>query len=348
MASTYVIYEGDGTTTDFIVPFDYLAKKFVKVQLGAITLKGGDYGDTTKDYYFVDTNKIRLKTPPSANSEFTIRRYTSATERIVSFKDASVLKANDLDVASVQTIHIAEEARDSIYDALIKDPNGNWDAKNKRIINLADPIDDTDAVNYKTYKEDALGAYQAKLEAIQARDKAKEYADKAKISETNARAAETNANIYEINARGSAEKARVSEINAKTSEDRAKVSETNAKASEDKAKASASESKASEDKAKASASEAKASADKLDVIEDTYPEFVRTLEEAKNMFINFDEAQLYILSLASVAHYNTTKDELREYDRWFTSGLNKISSLGSFASLHNLSTNMAIRDFEYH
>ena len=38
MASTIIIYEGDGTTTDFTVPFDYLKKSFVTVRLGPALL----------------------------------------------------------------------------------------------------------------------------------------------------------------------------------------------------------------------------------------------------------------------------------------------------------------------
>lgn len=143
MASTIAFYTGDGTTTDFTVPFDYLAKKFVRVSLGVTILKGGDYGDTSKDYYFLDKTKVRLKVPPQEGEVLTIRRYTSATDRVVSFKDASVLKATDLDVSSVQTIHIAEESRDIINDALIKDKEGNWDARGHRIVNVGDPIGDT-------------------------------------------------------------------------------------------------------------------------------------------------------------------------------------------------------------
>lgn len=173
MASTIAFYTGDGATTDFTVPFDYLVKKFVRVSLGVTILKGGDYGDTSKDYYFLDKTKVRLKVPPQEGEVVTIRRYTSATDRVVSFKDASVLKATDLDVSSVQTIHIAEESRDIINDALIKDKGGNWDAKGNRIVNVGDPIGDNDAVSFKVYKDDAKGAYQAKLGAEAARDAAK-------------------------------------------------------------------------------------------------------------------------------------------------------------------------------
>lgn len=183
MASTIAIYTGDGTTTDFTVPFDYLAKKFVKVSVGLTVLEGGDYGDTSKDYYFIDKTTVRLKTAPQAGTEVTVRRYTSATDRIVSFKDASILKATDLDTSSIQTIHIAEEGRDVINDALIVNKEGNWDAKGHRIVNVGDAVNDGDAVNLKLYKADSMGAYQSRVEAEKARDRAVEAEANAKESE---------------------------------------------------------------------------------------------------------------------------------------------------------------------
>jgi hypothetical protein len=204
MASTIAFYTGDGATTDFTVPFDYLAKKFVRVSLGVTILKGGDYGDTSKDYYFLDKTKVRLKVPPQVGEVLTIRRYTSATDRVVSFKDASVLKAIDLDVSAVQTIHIAEEARDIINDALIKDKEGNWDAKGNRIVNVGDAVSDGDAVNLKLYKEDAKGAYQSRVEAEKARDRAVEAETNAKESEAKAKESETNSKMSETVAKASA------------------------------------------------------------------------------------------------------------------------------------------------
>lgn len=266
MASTIANYQGNGSTTDFSVPFDYLAKKFVKVTVDSREKLGGDYGDTTKDYFFVDKTTIRFNTAPASGAEIIIRRYTSATDRIVSFKDASVLKAKDLDVSTIQTIHIAEEGRDIINDALIVDKEGNWAAKGKRIVNVGDPIDDNDAITLKFYKDDAKGAYQAKLDAEAARDAAK-------VSERNAKTSEVNAKESEVNAKASAgtavsaakhadtvmaenqaiiEEARQIQTNVETSErnvyenaviatqkaEEAKVSERNAKESEDNAMAS--------------------------------------------------------------------------------------------------------------
>lgn len=191
MASTIIIYEGDGTRTDFTVPFDYLKKSFVTVRLDpSTTLTGGDYGDTGSDYYFLDKTTIRLKVAPASGESLTIRRHTSATERVVTFKDASILKATDLDTSQVQAFHIAEEGRDAINDAIIGDKEGNWDAKGHRIINVGTPIKDNDAVNLEYYKKDVEGVYQARLNAEKARDAAK--------------ASEANAKASEISASGSA------------------------------------------------------------------------------------------------------------------------------------------------
>lgn len=167
MASTIAIYTGDGSTTDFTIPFDYLSKHFVRVSVDNSLLTGGDYGDTSKDYYFLDKTTVRLKTPPKSGAEVAIRRYTSATNRVVTFKDASILKASDLDVSSIQTIHIAEEGRDIINDALIKDKGGNWDAKGHRIVDVADPIDSQDAMTLGYYKKDINKTLEYKEEAKQ-------------------------------------------------------------------------------------------------------------------------------------------------------------------------------------
>lgn len=198
MANTIIIYQGDGSTTDFAVPFDYLRKSFVKVLLNSVTeLKGGSATDTSADYYFVDATTIRLrKIVPTTAQTITIRRYTSVKERVASFRDGSVLYAKDLDTSQVQAFHIAEEARDVINDALVVDRDDNWDARGKRIVNVGTPVNNSDAVTYGVYKTDALGALQSKSDAEKARDRAV-------LAETNSKKSEENAKLSETNAKAS-------------------------------------------------------------------------------------------------------------------------------------------------
>lgn len=174
MADTIANYTGNGTQTDFVVPFDYLKKSFVHVYVdnGLTLLTGGDYGDTGADYYFLDDTTIRLKTAPAEGEGIVVRRYTSATERIVSFEDASILKATDLDTSQLQAFHIAEEARDNVKDAMLRDDEGNWDAQNARIVNVADPVDDQDAMTLGYYKNDKQSVIDLKNETKGYRDEA--------------------------------------------------------------------------------------------------------------------------------------------------------------------------------
>lgn len=273
MASTIITYTGDGTRTDFTIPFDYLKKSFVTVRLDpSTTLTGGDYGDTGSDYYFLDKTTIRLKVAPASGKSLTIRRHTSATERVVTFKDASILKATDLDTSQMQALHIAEEGRDAINDAIIGDKEGNWDAKGHRIINVGTPIKDNDAVNLEYYKKDVEGVYQARLNAEKARDAAK-------VSEANAKASENSASDSALLAKDWATKLDdtvdgseySSKYYANSSSSSAQVAsdaETQAKEAEKNATAQAADAKGSAQSAQNSASSASTSADNAKVSED--------------------------------------------------------------------------------
>ena len=261
---TVLTYPLDGST-EFIIPFEYLARKFVTV-----TLIGQDRKELVlnQDFRFVEKTKIQTSRTWTSNDGYTlieIRRFTSATERLVDFADGSILRAYDLNISQVQTLHVAEEARDLTADTIGVNNDGNLDARGRRIVNVADGVEPGDAITLgqvSRWNESALNSANA-----------------AKVSEINAKTSETNSKTSEnaahkwaqnpeddavvgseysayhysrkasnssaaseasaVRSDSSADKALTSETNAKTSEANAKTSETNAKTSETNAKASA-------------------------------------------------------------------------------------------------------------
>lgn len=132
---------------DFTITFEYLARKFVTV-----TLIGKDRKELVlnQDYRFTTKTQItttRAWTAADRYDFIEIRRHTSATGRLVDFADGSILRAYDLNIAQIQTLHVAEESRDAALMAMSQDDAGNLDAKNRRIVRLAPGIEGTDAIN---------------------------------------------------------------------------------------------------------------------------------------------------------------------------------------------------------
>lgn len=99
-----VIYEGNASQLVYAFPFDYLRKKFVKVEdiytnITELTI-GVDYT--------VEDKQVRLvKGIPLGHSVKIYRETTTAP--LVEWQDASVLRSADLSLQEVQLLHLAEE-----------------------------------------------------------------------------------------------------------------------------------------------------------------------------------------------------------------------------------------------
>lgn len=190
-------YPINSATKDFTIPFEYLARKFVVVTL---------IGATRRE--LILNTEYRFSTPttitttkawgPSDNFNLIeIRRLTSATERLVDFADGSILRAYDLNISSVQSLHIAEEARDLTADTIGVNNDGNLDARARRIVNVADAVDDGDAVNLRMQKKWAATALvyseAAGISAGQAAQSAANASTSAGQSNVSAQASATSA-----------------------------------------------------------------------------------------------------------------------------------------------------------
>ncbi|BBF66888.1 hypothetical protein [Klebsiella phage KN4-1] len=139
--------------TEFDIPFDYLSRKFVRVSL--VSDDNRRLLSNITEYRYVSKTRVKLLVATGGFDRVEIRRFTSASERIVDFSDGSVLRAADLNVSQLQSAHIAEEARDVSLMSMLQDDAGNLDAKGRRIVNLSDPVADSDAAT-KGYVDEGL------------------------------------------------------------------------------------------------------------------------------------------------------------------------------------------------
>ncbi|MBH0029269.1 hypothetical protein I6F53_20190, partial [Pseudoalteromonas sp. SWN29] len=108
-----------------------------------------------------------------------IRRFTSATDRLVDFADGSILRAYDLNISQIQTLHVAEEARDLTAATIGVNNDGHLDARGRRIVNLANAVDDHDDVPLGQLKTMDKNSWQARNEALQFRNEAETFRNKA-------------------------------------------------------------------------------------------------------------------------------------------------------------------------
>lgn len=201
--STVRTYPLNGAV-DFTITFEYLARKFVQV-----TLIGKDRKELVlnQDYRFTTKTQIttsRAWTSSDGYHMIEIRRFTSATDRLVDFADGSILRAYDLNISQIQTLHVAEEARDLTADTIGVNNDGHLDARGRRIVNVADGIDPGDAVT--------IGQMDRWTGS------ASDSAHRAKVSETNAKVSENNAKVSETRSVQAETRSVTAEKNSKNSE----------------------------------------------------------------------------------------------------------------------------------
>ena len=208
--ATSITYTTDGSQTNFSIPFDYLRPSFVHVAINDAEVSEG---------FTVSNRGIMFDTAPAKDALVKIYRKTP-TSRLVSWADASILKAIDMTIAEVQQLHILEETSDwtKTNSMALNDEGTAWQGWKHRIENVADPIEAQDVVT-KHYLDNEEGSFTATMNAL--KTKTEEAATNAKTSETHAKTSETNAKTSETNAK-------ISETNANTSKEAAQSAATTA------------------------------------------------------------------------------------------------------------------------
>lgn len=103
MSYSIASYTGDGSTTNFAVPFPFINRTHVSV-----TVNG-----TLTAFTWITDGLIQITPAPVAASTVRVARSTSQATRLVDFQDATVLTEVDLDTANLQAFYMSQEAFDA-------------------------------------------------------------------------------------------------------------------------------------------------------------------------------------------------------------------------------------------
>ncbi|AGE60567.1 tail fiber protein [Pelagibacter phage HTVC011P] len=130
-------YTGNGSTTQYSISFSYIDSTHVKCFLDGVETSA----------FTISSSTVTFNTAPTNSSVIRIERQTPVDSRLVDFQDGSVLTEAELDMSANQNFYAVQEITDDQSNNLGLTTADVYDANNKRIINVADPVDNTDAVN---------------------------------------------------------------------------------------------------------------------------------------------------------------------------------------------------------
>lgn len=268
--ATSITYTADGSQTNFSIPFDYLRPSFVHVTINDEEVSEG---------FTVSNRGIMFDSAPAKDVIVRIYRNTP-TSRLVSWTDASILKAIDMTIAEIQQLHILEEASDwsKTHSIALDDEGKAWQGRNCRMSNIADPVDAQDVVT-KHYLDNEEGSFTAAMNTL--KTQTEQAASAASSSKESATKSAQSAELSATNAAKSAELAETAKSDISLYAENAKTSETNANASKEAAQSAANSASSFAAAARSSASEAKSYRDAAS----TYATNAKNYSENVNVFV---------------------------------------------------------------
>ena len=273
--ATSITYIADGSQTNFSVPFDYLRPSFVHVSVNDAEVSEG---------FTISNRMVMFDSAPAKDAVVHIYRSTPTT-RLVSWADASILKAIDMTIAEVQQLHILEEGQDwSKTNSIILDrESGAWQGRNYRISNITDPTEAQDVVT-KHYLENTEDSFVQRMNAI--KTQTEQFANTAGNSKDSAYKSAQSASVSAASAAESAKLAEGYKNIAETAKSDASLYAANAKTSADNAGASKEAAQSAATTASNFASDARNSANEAQTYRNnakTYMDDAKTyMDNAKN------------------------------------------------------------------
>lgn len=275
--ATSITYTADGSQTNFSVPFDYLRPSFVHVFVNDAEVSEG---------FTISNRMVMFDSAPAKDAVVRIYRNTPTT-RLVSWADASILKAIDMTIAEVQQLHILEEASDwsKTNSIVLDEESGGWQGRKCRVSNVADPTEAQDVVT-KNYLENTEDSFVQRMNAI--KTQTEQFANTAGNSKDSAYKSAQSASVSAASAAESAKLAEGYKNIAETAKSDASLYAANAKTSADNAGASKEAAQSAATTASNFASDARNSAGEAKTYKDnakTYMDNAKNYSENVNVFL---------------------------------------------------------------
>jgi len=126
MATTEQFYLGDGTTTNYTFPFEYITKDDVKVSLNDVE---------TSEYTYANATTIQMNSAPASGVRVRIFRYTNVDDLKATFSSGSSIRAVDLNNNFQQNNFAVEEIRNYSWDNEVDTIHSDetWDSSDTKI-----------------------------------------------------------------------------------------------------------------------------------------------------------------------------------------------------------------------
>src|SRR5210317_1277757 len=130
MATTEQYYTGDGSTTNYTFPFEYITKDDVKVSLNDVD---------TSEYTYANATTIQFNSAPADQTRIRIYRYTNVDDLKATFSSGSSIRAKDLNDNFQQNNFAVEEIRNYSWDNEIDTVHSDetWDSSDTKIATTA-------------------------------------------------------------------------------------------------------------------------------------------------------------------------------------------------------------------
>jgi hypothetical protein len=109
MARSYIDYSGNGSTSQFVVPFPFLKREHVTAKVNGVTAS----------FTWINDGLIEFTSVPgTGDSNIRIRRYTPSDVREIDFTNGSSLDEFDLDTSALQAFYLCQESQDLAEEAV--------------------------------------------------------------------------------------------------------------------------------------------------------------------------------------------------------------------------------------